>query len=711
MRVKSMTIGGFRAFTEETVFDLEGNAVVLVGANGQGKTSFFDALLWVLTGRIPRLGDKVACVSRYARSGKARVSLELCQEQDTLRITRTTDDAVERLLVAVNGEPVPDAGAESELYRRLWPDAEFTVNSREALTGAITRSVYLQQDRVRDFIEADSDSERFAAFSELVGVGRVTELQAELDRASRAWSQAVNETQAQRNRLAGAAEQARHRIESLGEGPEEPVLKQADWSTWWTAIRQAGVEVETPGLESAGAAVSLDGAIRNLDAIRRSDLRLVDQARALLESWEAVRALASALSEEESQQELELAVTRAKEALVIADDALVAARQQAASDLAALLAEQDLAKTRAALSGLALRLLGDVCPVCEQDVNRDELARRLEALAAVKPIDPEPSDVVDRVTKERGEAASALAAAERQLATARLSGRESIARIAEFESGIKALGSVFTEWGEARDFLEARIKDIQERIDMLRNLRAQGEALAIRHARSTEESRRRDLERHLLVTVAKADQLTADLSRRKRTGEVAKHLLTQLQEAESHIVGSHVQGLAPLLTRIYRRLDPHPSFRDVILDTKTYYRKGRLWPRVMDPTYDIGAQDPNQVLSSSQLNVLALSIFLSLNLGVANLPLGAAFLDDPVQSLDNINLLGLTDLLRRAKEERQVVVSTHDDKLGTLLARKLRPIRAEDRTIVITLQNWSPKGPHVLTRVVDRESTDLRVVA
>ena len=421
--------------------------------------------------------------------------------------------------------------------------------------------------------------------------------------------------------------------------------------------------------------------------------------------------MASALAEEESQEELELAVARAKDALVVADDALVAAREQAAKDLANLLAEQDFVKTRAALSELALRLLGEVCPVCDQAINRDELAQRLEALAAVELIDAGPSGVVDRATNERGEAASALAAAERQLTKARLSRRESIARIAEFESGIKALGSALTEWGEAREFLEARIKDIQERLDTLRELRAQGEALAIRHARSTEESRRRDLERQLTVTVAQVDRLTVDLSRRKRTGEVATQLLTRLQEAESHIVGSHVQGLAPLLRRIYRRLDPHPSFRDVVLDTKTYYRRGRLWPRVLDPTYDIGAQDPNQVLSSSQLNVLALSIFLSLNLGLANLPLGAAFLDDPVQSLDNINLLGLTDLLRRAKEERQVVVSTHDDKLGTLLARKLRPIRAEDRTIVITLRNWSPKGPHVLTRVVDRESTDLRVVA
>ena len=113
-------------------------------------------------------------------------------------------------------------------------------------------------------------------------------------------------------------------------------------------------------------------------------------------------------------------------------------------------------------------------------------------------------DVVDRVTKERGEAASALAAAERQLAKVRLSRRDSIARIAEFESGVKALGSALTEWGEARDFLEARIKAIcKSALIAIRELRARGEALAIRHARSTEETRRRDLERHLAVTVTR----------------------------------------------------------------------------------------------------------------------------------------------------------------------------------------------------------------
>lgn len=711
MRVSSMTVSGFRAFTGEIEFDLEANAIVLVGANGQGKTSFFDALLWALAGRIPRLGDDAPCVSRYARSGQARVSVELRQEHETLRLTRTTDDETQRLVVSVNGKRLTDGRADSELYRRLWPDAEFTDSSSEALTGALTRSVYLQQDRVRDFVEADSDSERFAAISELVGVGRVTELQAELDKSRRAWSQAINQTQTRRDTLAASATQVRRRIDDLGEEPTHPHLTEAEWSNWWVMIREAGVNAATPPVNSAGAANSLDGAIRSLDAIWRSERRILDQGREMLERWEDVRDLAVSAEDQDPSKELESAVKRAKDALAVADDNVAAARQQAADELADLVAEQDNVKAKAALSKLALRLLEDVCPVCEQEINREELIQRLETLAALEPIEVAPSGAIDEALRERALAASALALAERQLAEAHLSRRESAARISDFERGIEALGSMSKDWREVRGFLEGRIEAAQLRVDGVRELRTRGEALAVKHARSTEEGKRRDLEQHLANIAKQVAKLDIELLGRRRTAETAKRLLAQLQKAESRIVEGRIQDLSPLLTRIYRRMDPHPSFRNVSLHATTYYGRGRLRPTVVDPTREIGPQDPNLVLSSSQLNVLALSIFLSLNLGLATLPLTAAFLDDPVQSLDNINLLGLTDLLRRTKAERQVLVSTHDAKLGKLLARKLRPIQADERTIVITLQDWRPKGPHVATRDVDRESTDLRVVA
>ena len=91
---------------------------------------------------------------------------------------------------------------------------------------------------------------------------------------------------------------------------------------------------------------------------------------------------------------------------------------------------------------------------------------------------------------------------------------------------------------------------------------------------------------------------------------------------------------------------------------------------VSDPIEQKNSDLPSAVLSSSQINALAVSVFLALNLGVPNPPLSAAILDDPLQSLDDINLLGLVDLLRRTKERRQLFVSTHDMRFGDLMAQE-----------------------------------------
>jgi hypothetical protein len=58
------------------------------------------------------------------------------------------------------------------------------------------------------------------------------------------------------------------------------------------------------------------------------------------------------------------------------------------------------------------------------------------------------------------------------------------------------------------------------------------------------------------------------------------------------------------------------------------------------------------------MNALAVSVFLALNIGIPRPPLPIAMLDDPLQSLDDINLLGLIDLFRRTKNNRQFFVLT-----------------------------------------------------
>jgi predicted ATPase len=197
---------------------------------------------------------------------------------------------------------------------------------------------------------------------------------------------------------------------------------------------------------------------------------------------------------------------------------------------------------------------------------------------------------------------------------------------------------------------------------------------------------------------------------RGETGELANALITALRSASTKIVTEELHRIGPLLQRIYATVDPHPSFRAVQFLTREKGGHGRVWTALTDEAEHKTVEDPALVLSSSQLNVLAVGTFLSLNLAIDTLPLQVVALDDPLQSLDTVNLLGLADLLRRVRASRQVIVSTHDERLADLLSRKLRPT-ADDRTRIVSLDAWSRSGPVVKQSDVPRDVAPLKLVA
>jgi hypothetical protein len=108
---------------------------------------------------------------------------------------------------------------------------------------------------------------------------------------------------------------------------------------------------------------------------------------------------------------------------------------------------------------------------------------------------------------------------------------------------------------------------------------------------------------------------------------------------------------------------------------------------------------------------LAVAVFLAMNLGMPSLPVRAAILDDPLQSLDDLNLLGLVDLFRRLRAHRQLLVSAHDERFGQLLRRKLRPVSDQQRTLVIEFEGWTREGPQVRRTELERDKRPLRIVA
>jgi len=308
--------------------------------------------------------------------------------------------------------------------------------------------------------------------------------------------------------------------------------------------------------------------------------------------------------------------------------------------------------------------------------------------------------------KEKG-----LSAAELDLRTAEQAIQDSEASEVSIGKRLKEFGVEVTEPPERLPAVVAAAKAASLRVDELATAQRTGEAFALRLSQVGNQEAIRELRGEVEMTRLKLQREDEVLRKRAATGEEAQRVIEALREAASRVVTERVKEIEPLLSDIYSRIDVHPAFRVVRFLASVSRGHGELAAVVSDPLSEIQSDSPATVLSSSQMNALAVCTFLSLNLGVSKPPLDAAILDDPLQSLDDINLLGLIDLLRRTKDRRQLFVSTHDLRFGELLARKLRPGASEQRTIVIELEGWSRTGPVVTAHDVHCDPAPLRLVA
>lgn len=130
-----------------------------------------------------------------------------------------------------------------------------------------------------------------------------------------------------------------------------------------------------------------------------------------------------------------------------------------------------------------------------------------------------------------------------------------------------------------------------------------------------------------------------------------------------------------LITSIYRKIDPHPFFKTVRFEC-IFPIEDR--PRLEVYLYEEEMSQPISpalYFSSAQLNILSLSIFLAKALHIEHdgQPVRSILIDDPIHSMDSINVLSVIDLLRNIsiKFDRQIILSTHDENFYELLKLKV----------------------------------------
>ena len=697
--IQRVSIEAFRGFRDFQEFDVAGSAVVFSGPNGTGKTSFFDALQWVLLGKLERLEDirtrrkDEHIVNQWRLGHRAFVEVEMIIRGVPVRLRRTGDHKDSTLECDV-GDEEPLFGHDAQQRLR----AALGLQTGVSLEMALITSGLMQQDVMRAVLEAKA-SERYAHISSVLGLGALEDFEDAAEAASKAAAGLLDNARADHN---VASERLRQAI-AQREQAERRERTRPPVETFVLDTMKLAKEV-SPGLE-----VNLQGRIDSAGFASETLLQVLS----FRERFEGLSR--SVLFVEEQQGQLperpDPAVLEQVDAAKAAALEAVKKASQEVDQRKLVIREVEAASEAVArLAAEAIPLLSKSCPVCGQHIDPVHVEHELKAKASG-------SEHLIALRTEADEAAEALATAETQRGKA----EADVADAERIEREWKGLDSQVSALRKERRSLSAMsgavvVTDIdvalandQSVLDFLDRLQARLVSLADIYDRSPEAGILERAVAEIGSYESALEKQEARLKEANKRSTQASRLSEASQSARQRVARDRVQAIRPLVADIYSRLDPHPAFKTVEFELDTYYRQGTTTPLVKDVLEDITA-DPLMVMSTSQANIMALSYFLAMGWVAGDSALPFVLLDDPLQSMDDVNVLGFADLFRHLRKRRQLLVSTHERRFANLLTRKLAPRDENDRTIHFRFLGWDRSGPSFERDVIQPEMIGQPVV-
>jgi DNA repair exonuclease SbcCD ATPase subunit len=701
--LRRVAIEAFRGFRDRRQFDVAASAVLLAGPNGTGKTSFFDALQWCFLGKIGRLEGFRAkrnvehIVNQYRLGERAIVEVDLLVRERSFTIRRTGDYSGSTLEFRESGAtPLFGGDAENALADAL------VAGNGLSLEMALSTSGLMQQDVMRAVLEA-RPADRYRHISTVLGLGALEDFEeAARDVAKEAKAQA-DAARGERDVALTVLEQARTRLAAAEQRLQALPQVAALRAELQALLRRppSNLTVDPP-LPTAPTS--------DFRALGATAGNLLDSLQAFSDAWSTAEAVRSTLPDEPSEDEL----VRASQVLGVAETAVESARASvAAAELRRDTAEsaaEDLAK----LAALAIPMLSESCPVCGQQIDaahvEEELRRRANETATVLTVRAE-------VTQSEIElrAATAEANAARQSVVALDAARGAWAA---YQADEERVNFLYQDLVSAPRHIQLHhssptdiVRDVTDIIDYLHALRRRALEIV---STLQEASDRGPVDRASSEIVSFTESLTAKSQRLEEVSQreqVLKTLADSAVEARVEVAEQRFRAVQPLVADIFSRLDPHPAFKTIEFELDTYYRRGTTTPLVRDLVEGVAA-DPLVVFSTSQANIAALSYFLAMGWSAGDRGLPFVMLDDPVQSMDDVNVLGFADLCRHLRTSRQLIISTHERRLARLLERKLAPRSEMYSARVLEFGGWDRSGPAVTERDVETQLLEqpIRVV-
>lgn len=651
IRVKSVSISGFRGIRQPMKLNFAAGFTVLTGANGSGKSSVIDAIEFALSGAISKYeegsGEKGEKSSAYVwwRGNQPApdryVRVEFIDEGSAVTVVTRKPDSV--------------SVETDSLLLNLLCDSEINPASsiEELCRTSIIRDELIAKNSV-DLPETD----RFSFVSAAVGAANTSVTESKLADASKLLKRRADEAQREYDRI---RRQIQDQVEQLSAAKGQLADGRA------TAEAQERLRLalgmHAPTLEDLISAT--DNETRRLRAETTllgglvSTGLIVEERRSRLEVSGSIA----------RHSELQTKVSELTDLHSISDAELASC----ISELQMIQKAQGFVSNLAQLhqAGRAIGRRSDGCPLCGLVIDEASFRVHLEELQAE--VESHGAQVAAAVDRERN-ARSKEQALRNELETTKSAldrARSEIAAVEEqFESFTAEVARVAPERkGLAIGALQTELQTVRERLALIEQDRRM---LAI----SDQADRILDLERDLEATKESSLAAEKQLTKARRIEEQLKDASATLKRIGAEAVEERLAAIRPLFTELFLRLRPHIDWKNV-----TYAVRGDV-RRFLSLRVD---EDLNLkfLFSSGQRRATGLAFLISVALSRPWCRFRSLVLDDPIQHVDDFRAVHLVETLAAIRTMRyQLICAVEDPALADLLTRRLRSSHYEAGTLV-----------------------------
>lgn len=177
MKLKKMKIKNFKNYFGEVEFDLSKEIIVIYGQNGFGKSTFFEAIEWCLTGKINKFTGienelKKDIINKIDQEKDKEISVVLYFDNNKLerkfQFINKSIRSTSVVLTINNKERISGKdNVENYLKKHLNP---INTKAKEKFNDYLKQSNILSQQQINDFITSDSSKERFIALGNIIGL-------------------------------------------------------------------------------------------------------------------------------------------------------------------------------------------------------------------------------------------------------------------------------------------------------------------------------------------------------------------------------------------------------------------------------------------------------------------------------------------------------------------------------------------------------------